>query len=214
MVFKLQEPAITAFSRMLVAEHGYIVAREVVDEFGDIQDWRNVTGTGPYQLTDVVEGSSWTYTKIDDYWGFDPKFPDNRLPYADTIEFLVVNDPTAITSLMRSGQADWIGFGLNSHLTSVDSAVNLQKTKTRPGAAPRMPTGRRPRSNSTTRRSPGTTSACARPSAWPSTHESIAENYMQGWGDASPQGATGAKCARVCRPVRGVARGNPAVLSV
>ncbi len=73
-------------------------------------------------------GSSWTYTRIDDYWGFDPKCPDNRLPYSDTVEYLIVNDPTAITALMRSGQADFIGFGLNSHLTSVDSAVNLQKT--------------------------------------------------------------------------------------
>ena len=52
-----------------------------------------MTGTGPYQLTDVLEGSSWTYTKNDDYWRNDPKFPDNRLPYADTVEYLVVNDP-------------------------------------------------------------------------------------------------------------------------
>ena len=68
VVFKLKEPSLVAFSRMLVADHGYIVAREVVQQFGDIQDWRNVTGTGPYQLTDVLEGSSWTYTRIDDYW--------------------------------------------------------------------------------------------------------------------------------------------------
>ena len=191
VVFKLQEPSVTAFSRMLVAEHGYIVAREVVDEFGDIQDWRNVTGTGPFQLTDVVEGSSWTYTKIDDYWGFDPKFPDNRLPYADTIEFLVVNDMTAITSLMRSGQADWIGFGLNSHLTSVDSAVNLQKTKPdlvlhpyayRAETAIQFNNQKEPWNDIRVRQA----------LSLAIDQESIAENYMQGWGDASPQGATGA----------------------
>ena len=118
VVFKLKEPALTALNRILVDDHGYIVAREVVEQFGDIQDWRNVTGTGPYQLTDVLEGSSWTYTKVDGYWGFDPKYPANRLPYADTVELLIVNDPTAITSLIRSGQADFSGFALNSNLTS------------------------------------------------------------------------------------------------
>ena len=191
VVFKLQEPYITAFSRMLVAEHGYIVAREVVDEFGDIQDWRNVTGTGPYQLTDVLEGSSWTYTKIDDYWGFDPKFPDNSLPYADTVEFLVVNDITAITSLMRSGQADWIGFGLNSHLTSVDSAVNLQKTKPDLVLHPyayRLETS----FQFNNQKEPWNDIRVRQALSLAIDQESIAENYMQGWGDASPQGATGA----------------------
>ena len=190
VVFKLQEPALTAFSRMLVAEHGYIVAREVVDEFGDIQDWRNVTGTGPYQLTDVVEGSSWTYTKIDDYWGFDPKYPDNRLPYADTVEFLVVNDMTAITSLMRSGQADWIGFGLNSHLTSVDSAVNLQKTKPDLVLHPyayRSETA----FQFNNQKKPWTDIRVRQALSLAIDHESMAENYQQGWGDASPQAATG-----------------------
>jgi len=192
VVFKLQEPSVTAFSRMLVAEHGYIVAREVVDEFGDIQDWRNVTGTGPFQLSDVVEGSSWTYTKIDDYWGFDPKFPDNRLPYADTIEFLVVNDMTAITSLMRSGQADWIGFGLNSHLTSVDSAVNLQKTKPDLVLHPysyRSETA----FGFNLQKEPWSDIRVRQALSLAIDHESIAENYQQGWGDASPQGATGAR---------------------
>ena len=128
LVVNLNEPSIGALKNILIGNNMMVIAREVVEQFGDMQDWRNVTGTGPYQLTDVVEGSSWTYTKIDDYWHFDPKYPDNRLPYADTIEYAIVNDPTAITSLMRSGQADFMGFGLNSHLTSVDAAMNLQKT--------------------------------------------------------------------------------------
>ena len=128
VVFKLKAPFLEALKTLAVSHHAYIVAREVVEQFGDIQDWRNVTGTGPYQLTDVVEGSSWTYTKIDDYWGFDEKFPDNRLPYADQIELLIVGDPSTRLSLMRSGQADWMGWGLNSHLSSVDQALSLQET--------------------------------------------------------------------------------------
>jgi peptide/nickel transport system substrate-binding protein len=192
VVFKLKAPFLDALKTLTVCAHCYIVAREVVEQFGDIQDWRNVTGTGPFQLTDVVEGSSWTYTKIDDYWGFDPKFPDNRLPYADTIEFLVVNDPTAITSLMRSGQADWIGFGLNSHLTSVDSAVNLQKTKPDLVLHPysyRSETA----FGFNLQKEPWSDIRVRQALSLAIDHESIAENYQQGWGDASPQGATGAR---------------------
>ena len=128
VVFKLKAPFLEALKTLAVSHHAYIVAREVVEQFGDIQDWRNVTGTGPYQLTDVIEGSSWTYTRIDDYWGFDEKFPDNRLPYADQIELLMVFDPATRLSLMRSGQADWMGWGANSHLSSVDQALSLQET--------------------------------------------------------------------------------------
>lgn len=166
VVFKLKEPSLVALSRILVAEHTFVVAREVVKQFGDIQDWRNVTGTGPYQLTDMVEGSSTTYEKIDDYWGTDPKFPENRLPYADKVEYIIVNDPAAITSLMRSGQADWIGFGLNSHLTSVDAAVNLQKTNPELVLHPyayRLETA----INWNNQKPPLMTSGCARPSIWP-----------------------------------------------
>ena len=188
--FKLREPSPIALGRILVAEHAFIVAREVVEQFGDIQDWRNVTGTGPYQLTDVLEGSSWTYTRIDDYWGFDPKFPDNRLPYADTIEYVIVNDPAAITSLMRSGQADFIGFGLNSHLASVDQAVNLQKTnpdlvlhpfRYRSETAFNFDNQKPPFDDIRVRRALGMAI----------DFESIAENYQQGWGDASPVGGIG-----------------------
>ena len=128
VVFKLKAPFLEALKTLAVSHHAYIVAREVVEQFGDIQDWRNVTGTGPYQLTDVVEGSSWTYTKIDDYWGFDEKFPDNRLPYADQIELLIVFDPATRLSLMRSGQAEYMGWGMGSHLSSVDQALSLQET--------------------------------------------------------------------------------------
>ena len=36
-------------------------------------------------LTDYVEGSSLTFTKNPDYWGFDEKYPQNRLPYIDEL---------------------------------------------------------------------------------------------------------------------------------
>ena len=47
-----------------------------------------MVGTGPFELTDFVDGSSFTYTKNPDYWGYDEKFPENRLPYIDEFRVL------------------------------------------------------------------------------------------------------------------------------
>ena len=49
-------------------EGGWIYPPEVIKEHGNAQDWRNLVGTGPYMLTDWVEGSAVTYTKNPDYW--------------------------------------------------------------------------------------------------------------------------------------------------
>ena len=40
---------------------------EVIKEHGDAKDWRNLVGTGPYMLTDWVQGNSMTFTKNPDY---------------------------------------------------------------------------------------------------------------------------------------------------
>ena len=185
--FKLSEPTLLALKSILVEHLFFVVAREVVEQFGDIQDWRNVTGTGPYQLTDVLEGSSWTFTKNDNYWANDPKYPDNRLPYADKVEYIIVNDPAAITSLMRSGQADFIGPGMNSQITSVDQAVNLQKTN--PDLQLHPFTYRAETAISWDNQQPPFDDIRVRRAiSMAIDQEFIAENYHQGWADASPVG--------------------------
>ena len=192
LVVKLNEPSLQAQLALLWDFGAFIVPPEVIEQFGDMQDWRNVAGTGPYELTDVIEGSSWTYTKHDNYWRNDPKFPANRLPYADTVELLIVNDPVAITSLMRSGQADFIGFALNSHLTSVDAAVSLQKSN--PNLLLKPFAYRSETSiNFNNQEEPWSDIRVRQALSLAIDQEAIAESYMQGWGDASPQGPTGAK---------------------
>ncbi len=187
--FKLQEPSLDALDAILKGPHMMVIAREVVEQFGDIQDWRNVTGTGPYQLTDVVQGSSWTYTKNGDYWGTDPKFPEYRLPYADTVEYVMVNDPAATLSLMRSGQADFMGVALFSHLTSVDQAVNLQKTN--PDLELHPWSFRAETAIGFIPKGPFSDIRVRQALSLAIDQEAIAENYMQGWGDASPSGPIG-----------------------
>ena len=190
VVFKLTEPSIEALKAILIELHTYIVAPEAVKKYGDIQDWRNVVGTGPYQLTDVVEGSSWTYTKIDDYWGFDEKFPDNRLPYADKIEYLIVTDPTTGLALMRSGQADMQGWGMNSHLTNVDQALNLQKTN--PELVFSTFSFRSETSINWDNQSPPWNDIRVRRAIQMAIDfETIATSYHKGWSDPAPTGCFG-----------------------
>ena len=190
VMFKLKAPFLDAVKTLTVSSHVYIVAREVVEQFGDIQDWRNVTGTGPYQLTDVVEGSSWTYTRIDDYWGFDEKFPDNRLPYADRIESLLVNDPSTMLSLMRSGQAEFMGWGMNSHLSSVDQALSLQGTNPELQFSTfsfRAETG----FTFDNQIAPWNDIRVRRALNMAIDFDGISESYHQGWSDTTPVGGFG-----------------------
>ena len=49
---------------------------DVIEQHGDAKDWRNLVGTGPFMLTDYVEGSSLTFEKNPNYWGFDEKYPE------------------------------------------------------------------------------------------------------------------------------------------
>ena len=77
-------------------------------------------------LTEWIEGSSWTWEKNPDYWGYDEKYPENRLPYVDHLRALVM--PEAVTQLaaMRTGQLDLLSW--LSPLSSLDQVESLQKT--------------------------------------------------------------------------------------
>ena len=58
VVFKLTRPDARALRSIIGNVVHYIVAREVIEEYGDMKDWRNVVGTGPWMLTDFVEDTS------------------------------------------------------------------------------------------------------------------------------------------------------------
>ena len=101
---------------------------EVIEEHGSIDNWQDLVGTGPYMLVDWVKGTSTSYEKNPDYWGFDEKFPQNRLPYIDTLTRLVILDDATQLAALRSGQADYIGGPAATHLVSVDQADSVRRT--------------------------------------------------------------------------------------
>ncbi len=128
VVFELDPPAPWALNRILRGDNTAILPREVIEQHGDYNDWRNVVGTGPFMLTDHVEGTSWTYVKNPDYWGYDEKYPENRLPYVDEIQRLISKEQATILAMMRTGKADYIGYGGDTQITSIDAATTLQET--------------------------------------------------------------------------------------
>ena len=81
---------------------------EAVQEWGNLSDWHHAIGTGPFILTDFVDGSSASLVKNPNYWGYDEHYPQNKLPYIDKLTFLIIPDqPTAIAGL-RTGKIDVI----------------------------------------------------------------------------------------------------------
>ena len=77
---------------------------EVVKQHGGIKDWTQLVGTGPYEMTDFVEATSWTYTKNPNYWGTDERYPGMRLPYADEVRQLLVPDIATRMAALRTGK--------------------------------------------------------------------------------------------------------------
>ena len=134
LVVRLKEPNLGALRNILIHHSGVIYPPEVIeasktDEWpeGRIEDPMSVVGTGPYMVADYVEGSSMTFTKNPDYWGYDEKYPENRLPYIDTLTNLMMLENATILAALRSGRIDYAGFNGFSNL-KVDLAESLQKT--------------------------------------------------------------------------------------
>jgi peptide/nickel transport system substrate-binding protein len=67
---------------------------EAVAQWGDLNDWHHAIGTGPFILKDFVSGASATLVKNPNYWGYDERYPKNKLPYVDGITYLIISDPT------------------------------------------------------------------------------------------------------------------------
>ena len=109
LVVKLHTPSLAALAQLTATSYpsGYTLPPEVIKQYGDMKDWRHVVGTGPYEISGFVPGSSLTFTKNPNYWQDDPRYPDLelRLPYADEIRVLVIPDMAARVAALRTGQS-------------------------------------------------------------------------------------------------------------
>ena len=129
VVFKLEGQAQDALAAMIGADHlSAMLPPEVIKEHGDVKDWRNLVGTGPYEITDWVEGTSITWNKVPNYWGFDEKYPQNRLPYIDELESLIIQDEATRIAGLRAGKLDFLGYLGYVSIENIDQVQSIQRT--------------------------------------------------------------------------------------
>ena len=122
--FKFKYPtALAIYTLLEESAQNFFVAPEVVPPQGEaLTDWKLAIGTGPWMVNEVVEGSSISYVRNPDYWHYDPRHPQNRLPYADELKLLCIPDLATALSAIRTGKIDII--------TSVpwEQAANLKRS--------------------------------------------------------------------------------------
>ena len=94
-----------------VAEYNSIIPPEVVEKYGDMQDWRNSVGSGAFMLTDYVPMSAITFVKNPNYWRKHPLYPDDTMPYLDGVKWLIIPDRSTRMSALRTGKIDSLGVG-------------------------------------------------------------------------------------------------------
>ena len=184
---KLTKPPLYALDKML--SNGWIAhPREVVEKYGDAKDWRNVVGTGPLRLTDFLEGSSATWEKNPNYWGYDEKFPENRLPYIDEYTSLLMPDISTRLAALRTGKIDMVSGMGDTLIGSVDDVETLQRTNPEIEVWPRYGshvTGVLNFNQSL----PVMQDVNVRKALQMSVdRETISATYFKGWGDPSPYG--------------------------
>jgi ABC-type transport system substrate-binding protein len=99
-----------------------LVASDAVTQWGNVNQWNHVIGTGPFTLQDYVSGSSVTFAKNPNYYGYDERYPQNQLPYINTLKILVIPNQATALAALRAGKID-VMEGI-----SLQSAQNLQQT--------------------------------------------------------------------------------------
>ena len=128
VVMKLTKPTLGALRTIFDDNQQWILPPEVIEQYGDYADWKNVVGTGPFILTDYVEGVSKTFTKNPDYWGYDEKYTENRLPYIDQLRAILMAEEATRISALRTGKVDIIQHAGVVDIGTVDVVRSLQKT--------------------------------------------------------------------------------------
>ena len=129
VVFRLKELNLKAPVAILDGNIAWLFPPEVIKEHGDVTDWRNLVGTGPMMLTEWTEGSSVTWEKNPDYWGYDEKYADNRLPYIDRLRALIMPEVATYMAALRTARVDYIGpIGSQSQMKTLDQVESLQRT--------------------------------------------------------------------------------------
>src|SRR6266704_1634670 len=97
--FLLKEPYVWLISVLAYPTTTWIIAPEVVQQFGDLKKPETAIGTGPFILGHYEPNVKTVFKRNPDY------FRDGQ-PYVDGVECLVVPDESTRLAMYRTGQLD------------------------------------------------------------------------------------------------------------
>ena len=82
-----------------------IVPREVVE--AGATNWKNSNGTGPFFLTDLMQGNSQTYSRNPAYWDKEKVAgQEYKIPFVDQVSYRIIKDEAAQLTALRTGKLD------------------------------------------------------------------------------------------------------------
>lgn len=82
-----------------------IVPEEVIK--AGAKDWKNANGTGPFMLTDYVQGNAVTLTKNPIYWDKEKiGGQEYKLPFVDKIVYRTIKDEATFLTALRTAKLD------------------------------------------------------------------------------------------------------------
>ncbi len=97
--FLLKEPYVWLLDVLATSKAMWIIAREVVEKFGDLKPPESAIGTGPFVLERYEPNVKTVFKRNPAYFLKDQ-------PYVDGVEWLVLTDPSAGLAMYRTGQLD------------------------------------------------------------------------------------------------------------
>src|SRR6266446_452667 len=103
--FLLKEPYVWFLSVLAYPQSMWIIAPEVVQQFGDLKKAASAIGTGPFMLERYEPNIKTIFKRHPDY------YRDGQ-PYVDAVEWLVIPDESTGLAMYRTGQLD-CGPGIN-----------------------------------------------------------------------------------------------------
>jgi peptide/nickel transport system substrate-binding protein len=76
---------------------------------GGPKQWQNLTGTGPYMLTEYKEGHDQTYSRNPNYWGYETiDGKKYHLPLNDKVIMMIMRDESSQLAALRTGKLDLV----------------------------------------------------------------------------------------------------------
>src|SRR5712691_2685651 len=97
--FLLKEPYVWFLSVLAYPQSMWIVAPEVVQQFGDLKKAESAIGTGPFLLERYEPNVKTIFKRHPDY------YRDGQ-PYVDAVEWIVIPDESTGLAMYRTGQID------------------------------------------------------------------------------------------------------------